>query len=127
MGKLKESGSEKLLGVIVNNTATFRHHLHGDDDNPGLIKELSTRVGMLKKIKRFLPAPKLGMVMDGLFGSKLAYGITVWGRVWNIPGNTDDEVRSPSLTKDDMKGTLLDTFNLVNLFVSEATIPNRDR
>ena len=98
-----ESGSEKLLGVIVNNTATFRHHLHGDDDNPGLIKELSTRVGMLKKIKRFLPAPKLGMVMDGLFGSKLAYGITVWGRVWNIPGNTDDEVRSPSLTKDDMK------------------------
>ena len=50
-----------------------------------------------------LPAPKLGMVMDGLFGSKLAYGITVWGRVWNIPGNTDDEVRSPSLTKDDIK------------------------
>ena len=57
----------------------------------------------MKKTKRYLPPSKLVMVMDGLFGSKLAYGITVWGCVWNIPGNTDDVVRSPSLTKDDMK------------------------
>ena len=40
--------------------------------------------------------------MDGLFGSKLGYGMTVWGRVWNIPGSTEEEIRSPSLTKDDV-------------------------
>ena len=97
-----ESTSEKLLGIIVNNTATFKHHLYGDDDNPGLIKQLSTRVGMLRRLKRFLSPSRLKKIMDGMFGSKLVYGMTVWGRVWNIPGNLE-EVRSPSLTKEDLR------------------------
>ena len=41
--------------------------------------------------------------MDGLFGSKLAYGMTVWGRVWSIPGGTEEGIRSPTLTKEDMR------------------------
>ena len=42
--------------------------------------------------------------MSGLFQSKLIYGITVWGNVWNIPGNLDVENRlSPSLTKEDLR------------------------
>ena len=99
----QESVSEKLLGVVVNNAATFKHHLYGDDENPGLIKQLAKRVGMLNKMKRFLSPSKLRMVMDGLFGSKLSYGITVWGRVWGIPGNAEEDCRSPSLTKEDMR------------------------
>ena len=50
-----ETTSEKLLGIIVNNTATFKHHLHGDDENQGLLKQLSVRVGMMKKLKKYLP------------------------------------------------------------------------
>ena len=90
-GDLKEeSTSEKLLGILVNNTATFKHHLYGDEDNPGLVKQLSTRVGMLRRLKRFLSPARLKMIMDGMFGSKLMYGMTVWGRVWQIPGNLED-------------------------------------
>ena len=98
-----ESVSERLLGVIVNNTATFKNHILGDADNPGLVKQLATRVGMLKKLRKFLPPAKLMMVMDGIFGSKLAYGITVWGRVWQTPGTQEEEIRSSSITKEDIR------------------------
>ena len=51
----QETTSEKLLGVIVNNTATFKHHLYGDEENKGLLQQLSSRVGILKKLKKHLP------------------------------------------------------------------------
>ena len=42
--------------------------------------------------------------MEGLFSSKMIYGMTVWGRVWGIPGNPDEESRaSPTLTKEDLR------------------------
>ena len=46
---VKESTSEKLLGMVVNNTATWHHHhYHGDDENDGLLPTLAKRVGVLK-------------------------------------------------------------------------------
>ena len=101
-----ETTSEKLLGIIVNNTATFKHHLHGDDENQGLLKQLSVRVGMMKKLKKYLPPAKLKIIMEGMFSSKLTYGMTVWSRVWDIPGTLDEDATvrtSPSLTKDDVR------------------------
>ena len=47
----QETTSEKLLGIIVNNTATLKNHLHGDDENQGLLKQLSVRVGKMTKAK----------------------------------------------------------------------------
>ena len=42
--------------------------------------------------------------MSGIFQSKLIYCITVWGRVWNIPGSLDEQNRlSSSLTKEDVR------------------------
>ena len=39
-----------------------------------------------------------------MFTSKLIYGITVWGAVWGIPGDLDQEKRrSISTTKEDMR------------------------
>ena len=64
--KKSESVSEKLLGIVVNNSATFKDHIHGDGENQGLLKQLASRVGMLKKVKRFLAPAKLRMVMDGV-------------------------------------------------------------
>ena len=99
-----ETTSEKLLGVIVNNTATWHHHIHGDHEHQGLLKQLSSRVGMLKKLRRVMNPRKLKTIMEGLFTSKLIYCMTVWGRVWNIPGSMDEETRvSSSLTKDDLR------------------------
>ena len=41
-GEVKvESNSERLLGVLINNVATFRDHFHGNgDNNIGLVKQL---------------------------------------------------------------------------------------
>ena len=47
---IKETTSEKILGVVVNNTITWKNHLYDDNDNEGLIPGLSKRIGMLKKI-----------------------------------------------------------------------------
>ena len=101
-----ETSSEKLLGVVVNNTCTFKHHLYGDTENQGLLKQLSSRVGMLKRLRKHMPITRLRTVMEGLFSSKLSYGITVWGRIWNIPGSLDVDAStraSPSITKDDLR------------------------
>ena len=32
-----ESESEQLLGVVINNQLTWKHHLYGDNSNQGLI------------------------------------------------------------------------------------------
>ena len=85
-GEVKsETTSEKLLGVVVNNTI---------------------RVGMLKRLRKHMPTTRLKSVMEGLFSSKVSYGMTVWGRIWNIPGSLDEDAStrtSPSITKDDLR------------------------
>ena len=59
---------------------------------------------MLKRLRRFLSPAKLKLVMEGLFSSKLIYGMTVWGRVWGIPGSLDEETRtSRTMTKEDLR------------------------
>ena len=104
-----ESQCEKLLGVIVNNTGTWKHMLYGNDKvgkekEVGLIKQLSKRVGVLRRIRRYMPNDKFRMVANSLFYSKLVYCISVWGGVWNLPGVLDDQARSlTSISKDDMR------------------------
>ena len=100
-----ESSSKKLLGVVVNNTATFKNHLYiyGDEENQGLLKQLSTRVGMLKKINEYMPFARLKQLMEGMLSSKLMYGMTFWGRMWQIPGSMDEDGKSrmsPSIAKE---------------------------
>ena len=99
-----ESTSEKLLGIVVNNQATWKNHLYGDSDNLGLLKQLSQRVGMLKRLRKFILQNKFKMALDGIFTSKLIYGITVWGGIWGLPGSLDETNRkSTSITKEDMR------------------------
>ena len=44
------------------------------------------------------------MALDGIFTSKLIYGITVWGGIWGLPGSLDETNRkSTSITKEYMR------------------------
>ena len=100
---VKETTSEKLLGVVINNTATWHHHLHGDADNPGLLPTLSKRVGMLRKLRKVTPDRKFNQLVSGIFTSKMMFGATVWGGVWDIPGVQGDNIRKTSIGKSDMR------------------------
>ena len=45
-----ETKSERLLGLIVNNTLTWEHYLYGNEDNKGLIPKLTQRAANIKKL-----------------------------------------------------------------------------
>ena len=74
-----ETESEKLLGVIINNCLTWKNHLFGNDEELGLLKNLSKRIGILSKLRKYLPDKKFKQIVEGVFTSKLIYCITVWG------------------------------------------------
>ena len=96
-----ESDSEKLLGIVINKFGTWKNHLHGDDDNIGLLKDLSKRTGILRKLRKFIPDDRFKMIVNGIWTSKLLYGITVWGSVWGIPGRPEE--KSINIRKEDMR------------------------
>ena len=68
---IEETKSEKLLGVVVNNKLTWKEHLHGDNENEGLITQLKKRVGTLKRLAKFMSKKRLSMLSGGIFYSKL--------------------------------------------------------
>ena len=62
-------------------------------DTPGILKQLSKRVGILKRIRRFLTPVSFREVMNGLVNLKLIYAISAWGFVWDLSGVLDTEER----------------------------------
>ena len=104
-GEIKEeSVSEKLLGLVINNSCNWKNHLYGDADNIGLLKELSKRVGVLKRLRNFIPDKKFRQIVNGIYTSKQIYGLTVFGGLWGLPGNMmEQEQRSSMTTKEDMR------------------------
>ena len=53
---------------------------------------------MLKKIKEFMPAARFRSLVNGLWMSKLLYGITVWG----ITNDYDKDARNhTAMTRED--------------------------
>ena len=72
---VKESESERLLGIIVNNTMTWESHLYGNDEHKGLIPKLSQRAKLIQRLSLVMPKNKL----KGIFFSILNYCIQVCG------------------------------------------------
>ena len=59
---------------------------------------------MLRQIRKYVGNATLKLIMNGLFTSKLIYGITIYGGVWGLPGIMNDEpMNSTSITKEDMR------------------------
>ena len=60
---------------------------------------------MLKQVRKHVSSQqRFRSLLNGIFTSKLIYGITVWGALWNLQGSYDEEKRnSISTTKEDMR------------------------
>ena len=45
---------------------------------------------------------KFSKIVEGIFTSKLIYGMNLWGGLWDLPGTVDNSIRT-SISKTDMK------------------------
>ena len=56
---------------------------------------------MIRQIRKFVNDTVFRTILNGLFNSKLIYGITVYGVIWGVPGvlNEDSVNSTPSLKK----------------------------
>ena len=105
--EVEETQSEKLLGVVINNELTWQEHLHGehwregDQNAPGLVPQLSQRVGILKRMSKFMTRKRLNHFSNGIFYSKLSYCLPVFGHVFGLDTYNDSNTRCLSYTKED--------------------------
>ena len=96
-----ESNSEKLLGLVINNTLTWKNHIYGDQDNIGLLPQLSKRLGMLRKLSKFMSKEKLSYFSSGIFYSKLSYCLPVFGNIFGLDTYKEENRRYFSFTVKD--------------------------
>ena len=94
------------MGVIVNNHLTWKEHLHGEswrteNNNPGLIPQLSQRLGIIKKLSKYTSKKKLKMLISGLFYSKLSYCLPLFSNSWGLDNYKVDKQRFTSFTMED--------------------------
>ena len=70
-----KTSSERLLGLIVNNTLTWEHHLHGNEDHRGLVPKLAQRAGIIRKLSFIMPEDRQKTIAEVIFFSLLNYCI----------------------------------------------------
>ena len=101
--RVKESNSERLLGVIVNNNMTWQNHIYGDSQNAGLLAKLEQRSAMIKKLSSVMPAPRLKQIAQGIFFSLLDYCIEVYGNTWGLDTLDVNSRHSSAFRQEDCK------------------------
>ena len=69
--------SEKLLGIYIHENMKWSEYVQDNDQS--LIKQLTSRLSALKLISRLASFKVRLMVANGIFCSKLIYGIALWG------------------------------------------------
>ena len=99
--EITESESEKLLGVVINNELTWSNHLYGDEENEGLVPQLSKRLGILKKLSTRMSKKRLRLFASGIFYSKLNYCLPVFGNVFGLDKYKEENNRYTSYTMAD--------------------------
>ena len=97
---VENTKSEKLLGLVINDELTWKQYLYGEnwrvkkeDNFIGLIPKLAKRVGLLKRLKKFMNKETFSMVMNGIFSSTLIYCLPVFANIW-LPGDEESRFRS---------------------------------
>ena len=119
---VRESESERLLGVLINNVMTWDHHLYGNDDHKGLVPKLSQRAKIIWKLSHVMPKQKLKMISEGIFFYLLNYCIEVYGSVWGLKTYDDQARNSIAYTEEDNRKLQI----LVNKVLRSLTGSDRD-
>ena len=99
--EVEETRSERLLGLVINNSLTWENHLHGNDEHKGLITKLQQRAGIIKKLSFVMPKGRLIIFAEGIFFSLLNYCIEVYGNVWGLGGYDETVRHSSAFRKED--------------------------
>ena len=95
------SESEPLLGLVVNDRLNWSNYVRGSDSKSGLIAQLSKRIGLLKRVVKVMPTARFRQVANGLFHSKLVYCLHVFGNVWGLADQDDQNRKCSTFTKSD--------------------------
>ncbi len=69
---IEQVNFQKLLGVTIDEELTFDNHVGG------LSKKLGQRLGVLRRIKRFLPLDQRILYYNTMFKQVMMYGATAW-------------------------------------------------
>ena len=90
----------------MNNKQTWKDYLYGEQwrdrgNAPGLIPQLSQRVGLLKRVVHLMPPKRFNTICQGIFYSKMLYCLQVVGNVWGIDSSDEVNRRFAAFTKDD--------------------------
>ena len=96
--EVMESTNERLLGIVMNNSFSWKPHLYGDGNNKGLVPQLSQRVGILKKLSHKMSKARLQVFSEGIFYSKIKYCMQVYGNVFNLERYKETGSRYSSFT-----------------------------
>ena len=70
--QIKVSNSHDFLGVTIDKTLSFAHHINL------VSNKISKTIGILFKLKHYVPVNVLKTIYTSLIQSYLSYGISVW-------------------------------------------------
>ena len=76
--KLARVNNTKFLGVIIDENLTWKNHIDG------ITKTISRNIGMMNKLKFFVPERILRTLYCSLVLPYINYGILIWGKAWDM-------------------------------------------
>ena len=114
-----ESSSERLLGVVINNTLSWKNLMYGDTEHIGLVSQLGKRLGMLGKLSKLMSKDKLRYFCSGIFYSKLSYCLPVFGNIFGLDTYKEENRKYFSFTVKD-NNTLQTLQNKLNRLLLNA-------
>ena len=75
--KLKRVSCFNFLGLTINES------MNGSSHSAKIANKISRTLGIMNRLKRYLPFSTLKLMYDSLILSRLQFGITCWGFEWN--------------------------------------------
>lgn len=73
---LKELKSVKYLGVVLDSNLNWKQHIHE------LTKKISRSIGILCKLRHFVPSKILIQIYYSIIFPFLTYGVVIWGNTY---------------------------------------------